>query len=219
MRRTNRNRSNYRSTALCIISAVFLIALLAVVPATANSAEFFLSEDGKTLSVNATLTEQSSYTLVKQGFLFQDEALSVNDLVILDADGNTVDYTVSKSTVTFPKGDYTLTYTQNVSDNLIYAKFPDVYEVKVYLPAKYATGHVVLGTVGSGGTVSVSDNPEYKTLVTYPQTKTVEVKFYEDGREVWLYGFLGIWLVVLIIVYARYRSLKNRRLNAGRKDE
>ena len=217
MRSTYRNRPNHRSTAVCIISALLLLALL-VCPCAANSAEYYLSDDGKTLSVSAELTQQSTFTLVKPGFL-DDEPLVPTEFSIKDETGGNVEYTVSKSVVSFPQGNYTITFTQPVSDNLIYAKYPDFYDAKVYLPEKYTTGHLILGTVSSNGVISPSDKEGYAHLITCSKTKTIEVKFYEDGREFWLYGFIAIWAIVLLIVYARYRTIKNRRKNAGRLDK
>lgn len=193
-------------------------AFAAEAPADTNSAVFVVSENGKLLNVTAHLVQQSTFTLVKPG-IFQDDPLVPKSFSLTDANGNETEYKVSKSKVTFPKGNYTLTYTQDISDKTVYAKFPAGYSVKVYLPAKYHTGHPVLGTVSSGGVISQSDREGFGTMVTYANTKTVEVKFYEQGRDLWLYGFIGIWAVVLLVVYARYRMYKNRSLKAGRRDK
>ena len=222
MRRTYRNRPDYRSAALCIISGLLLLALFAA-PAFAadaadgNTAEFVVSEDGKTLTATAHLVQQNSFMLVKPGFI-DDEALEPNEFSLVDADGNEVKYQVSRSTVSFDKGDYTLVWSQDISDNTVYAKFPSNYAVTVYLPEKYLTGHPVLGTVSSGGVISASDKEGFGSMVTYASTKAVEVKFYEKGRDVWLYAFLAVWVVVLGIVYARYRSYKNKSMRAGKEE-
>jgi hypothetical protein len=214
MRRTYRNRPDHRSTALCLITGLLLALVLfagpafaADAPADTNSAVFLVSEDGRMMNVTAHLVQQSSFTLVKPG-IFQDDALVPKSFSLTDANGNETEYKVAKSKVTFPKGDYTLTYTADISDKTVYAKFPAGYSVNVYLPAKYHTGHPVLGTVSSGGVISPSDKDGYGTMVTYANTKTVEVKFYEQGRDLWLYGFVGVWAVVLLLVYARYRMYK-----------
>ncbi|HJJ48508.1 MAG TPA: DUF5803 family protein [Methanocorpusculum sp.] len=197
---------------------MLLAAPVSADAAGANSAEFVVSENGKLLNVTAHLVQQSTFTLVKPGF-FQDEALTPKNFSLTDANGTAVEYKVSKSTVSFPKGDYTLSYTQEISDSTVYAKFPVAYSAKVYLPAKFRTGHPVLGTVSAGGVISGSDKEGFGTMVTYANTKTVDVKFYEQGRDMWLYGFLGVWGVVLLIVYGRYRMYRKRSLKAGLRDK
>lgn len=208
MRSTNRNRPDYRSTALCAVSLALAVLLLAA-PAAANTADFTVAENGSVLYAEAQFFG-SSYLLVSPGILGEDvEAEGVADLLLTAEDGTVVEPKNSKGTLTFPEGNYTLTYSLPISGGFIYVKFSDEYDVTVTLPAPYTTGHLILGTVSSGGVITKEED---KTVVTYNQTKAVSLTFYEDNREPILYAFLAGWLVVLALVYLRYRKIKKNRL-------
>ena len=207
MRSANRDRSNHRSTACCIVSIFVILLALFAVPAAANSAEYFVSEDGTVLTANATLINQSTFLLVKPGFLGEEIALPVDNLTIQNESG-IVEFTQNGKTVSFPAGNYTLNYSAKIENGLIYLRYAEPYNVSIYLPEKFQTGHLILGTVGNGGVVSSSDNSSYGSMVTFENTNTASLTFYDDVREPLLYLFLGIWGVVFVIAGVRYFRLK-----------
>jgi hypothetical protein len=187
---------------------VILLALFAA-PAAANSAVYYVSDDGTVLTANATLINQSTFLLVKPGFLGEEVALSVNNLTIQNESG-IVEFTQNGKTVSFPAGNYTLNYSVKIENGLVYLKYVEPYNVSVYLPARFQTGHLILGTVSNGGVVSSSDNSSYGSMVTFEDTTTASLTFYDDVREPLLYIFLGIWGVVFIIAGVRYLRLKRK---------
>ncbi|WP_319379224.1 DUF5803 family protein [uncultured Methanocorpusculum sp.] len=173
-----------------------LLALFAA-PAAANSAVYFVSDDGTVLTANVTLINQNTFQLVKPGFLGEEVALSVDNLTIQNESG-VIEYTQNGKTVTFPAGNYTLTYSANIENGLVYLKYAEPYNVSVYLPERFQTGYLILGTVGTGGVVSSSDNSSYGSMVTFENTTTASFTFYDDVREPLLYIFLGVWGVVFL---------------------
>ena len=208
MRSPNRNRPNYRSTALCAVSLALAVLLLAV-PAAANTADFTVSENGSVLYAEAKFSG-SSYLLVMPGLLGEDVALEdVRNLTLTNENGTVVEPKNTKGTLTFPEGNYTLTYSLPIAGGFVYAKFPTAYNVTVTLPKPYTTGHLILGTVSGGGVISADAE---QTVVTFTQTKSVSLTFYEENREMILYAFLAGWLVVLALAYMRYRKIKKNRL-------
>jgi len=209
MRPANRDRPNHRSTAFCIVSIFVILLALFAAPAAANSAVYYVSDDGTVLTANATLINQSTFLLVKPGFLGEEVALSVDNLTIQNESG-VVEYTQNGKTVSFPAGNYTLNYSVNIENGLIYLKYAEPYNVSVYLPARFQTGHLILGTVSNGGVVSSSDNSSYGSMVTFENTTTASFTFYDDVREPLLYIFLGIWGVVFVIAGIRYLRLKRK---------
>jgi len=209
MRSANRDRPNHRSTACCIVSILVVLLALFAAPAAANSAVYYVSDDGIVLTVNATLINQSTFLLVKPGFLGEEVALSVDNLTIQNESG-IVEYTQNGKTVSFPAGNYTLNYSVKIENGLVYLKYAEPYNVSVYLPERFQTGHLILGTVSNGGVVSSSDNSSYGSMVTFENTNTASLTFYDDVREPILYLFLGIWGVVFIIAGVRYLRLKRK---------
>ena len=208
MRSPNRNRPDYRSTALCAVSLLLAVLLLAV-PAAANTADITVAENGSVVYAEARFSG-SSYLLVTPGLLGEDVAAeNVRDLTLVNESGVAVEPKNTKGTLTFPEGNYTLTYSLPISGSFVYGKFADEYDVTVTLPKPYTTGHLILGTVSSGGVISKEEN---KTVVTFNQTKAFSVTFYEENREVILYAFLGGWFILLGAVYLRHRKIKKNRL-------
>lgn len=208
MRSPNRDRSNHRSTSLCAVSLLIVLLMLAV-PAAANTADFTVSENGTVLYVEAEFFG-SSYLLVTPGILGEDVALeTVSGLTLISEDGTVVEPKNTKGTLTFPEGNYTLTYEVPISAGFVYAKFPEFFDVTVTLPKPYTTGNKILGTVSSGGIIK--EDAE-KTVVTFNQTKVASLTFYEDNREPILYAFLAGWLVVLSLAWMRYRKIKKNRM-------
>ncbi len=209
MRPANRDRPNHRSTACCIVSIFVILLALFAAPAAANSAVYYVSDDGTVLTANAALINQSTFLLVKPGFLGEEVALSVNNLTIQNESG-VVEFTQNGKTVSFPAGNYTLNYSVKIENGLVYLKYAEPYNVSVYLPERFQTGHLILGTVSNGGVVSSSDNSSYGSMVTFEDTTTASLTFYDDVREPLLYIFLGIWGVVFIIAGVRYLRLKRK---------
>lgn len=209
MRPANRDRPDHRSTACCIVSILVVLLALFAAPAAANSAEYFVSDDGTVLTANATLINQSTFLLVKPGFLGEEVALSVDNLTIQNESG-VVEFTQNDKTVSFPAGNYTLNYSAKIENGLIYLRYAEPYNVSIYLPEKFQTGHLILGTVGSGGVISPSDDPAYDSMITFENANTASLTFYDDVREPLLYLFLGIWGVGFIIAGVRYFRLKRK---------
>ena len=194
MRPSNRDRPNHRSTACCILSIFVILLALFAPPAAANSAVYYVSDDVTVLTANVTLINQSTFLLVKPGFLGEEVALSVDNLTIQNESG-IVEYTQNGKTVSFPAGNYTLNYSVKIENGMVYLKYAEPYNVSVYLPERFQTGHLILGKVSNGGVVSSSDNSSYGSMVTFENTNTASLTFYDEVREPILYLFLGIWVV------------------------
>ncbi len=211
MRPSNRDRPNHRSTACCILSIFVILLALFAPPAAANSAVYYVSDDVTVLTANVTLINQSTFLLVKPGFLGEEVALSVDNLTIQNESG-IVEYTQNGKTVSFPAGNYTLNYSVKIENGMVYLKYAEPYNVSVYLPERFQTGHLILGKVSNGGVVSSSDNSSYGSMVTFENTNTASLTFYDEVREPILYLFLGIWVVVFIIAGVRYLRLKRKSM-------
>ena len=165
---SDRDRSDYRSTsfrAVTVLVAVLLCAVL--IPAVcANSAAYFVSENGTLLAAEITMVDQDSYILSSPGFLGEGAELKANNITLTAENGTVMNVTMRNSLeMSFPKGNYTLTYTVPVSDNTVYAVYPAPYNVTVYLPKGFATNHPILGSVSHGGeTRKILDLSSYEFI-------------------------------------------------------
>jgi len=207
MQPTNRNRSNHRSITLGIVIAFVVLLLLAAPAVAANTAEYTVSPDGKTVSVVVTLENQESFDIKNAG-LFGDSAIKdVTNLKLVRSDGTVVTPKNNNGTYTFDKGNYTLTYTAPIENYTIYGKYPAKYNVKIIIPAPYDTGHVILGTVQNNGQITKEGT---NTVVTYKDTDKVQVTFYENIRVTILYIFLAVWGAVCIGILIWYLHIRKR---------
>ncbi|MDO5846119.1 MAG: hypothetical protein Q4Q04_04250 [Methanocorpusculum sp.] len=208
MPRTYRNRPDHRSAAFRAVILLLLAAAFLAVPAAASTAAFTVSENGSILSVDAKLVNQDTYFLVMPGFLGEDaELTNVQNLTLKDENGTIVETKQTKTKLTFPKGNYTLTYSTKIEGGLVYAKFPEPYNAIVHLPDPYTTGHLILGSAGSGAVTPMDDG----TVVTFKNTKAISMNFYDKGREPMLYWFIAGWLVVLGFVLIRHLRIRNQQ--------
>lgn len=214
MRTTNRNRPDHRSTALGLITVLSILLLLAVPAAAGNTAVYEVAQNGSSYTADVSFTNLDKYYLVTQGFFFGlggDEAISgVSNLTLMNADsGEAVTPESSKGTLTFPKGNYTLTYTAPVKDGEIYLKYPAAFDVNITMHDPYTTGHMVLGPVDEKGVITKTGSD---TTVTYKGIEKISLRIYDKNREYILYGFTGVWILVVLIIFLRYRSLKKRQI-------
>ena len=214
MRSTYRNQSNYRSTAFGLITVLLAVLLLAAPAAAGNTAVYEAAENASSYSADISFTNLDKFYLVSPGFFFGlggDEALAgISDLTLTDVStGEVITPEEVKGTLTFPKGDYTLSYTAPINDGEIYLKYPEKFDVTVIIHDPYTTGHMVLGPVGEKGIVTKTD---LQTTVTYTGIEKTSLRIYDKNREFILYGFFGVWAVIVLILFLRHRSIKKKQM-------
>jgi len=180
----------------------------------ANTAEYTVSPDGKTISAVVTFENLDNFSIMNPG-IFGDTAVSkVTDLTLTKDDGTVVTPKNNNGKYTFDKGNYRLTYTIPLEGNTIYAKYPAKFNVKVTIPKPFTTGHLVLGTAQNGGVITKSGTD---TIVTYENTDKTQVVIYENNREMILYIFGAVWAIVCIIVLVRYLKLRKKQIKVDEK--
>ena len=232
MRTTNRDRPDHRGTALRLISFGLIglaVLLLLAAPAAAdesaagtpagNTAVYTVAEDGKSFTADIYFSNLETFSIVAEGLFWglggDAELKGVTDMILTNLDtGEVVTPKAANGVLTFPKGNYHLTFTAPIEGGLfggnsLYLKYPAKFDVTVYLPDPYTTGHLVLGKINDGGVVSHTDSG---TVVTYTGIEKTTVPFYDKSREMLLYVFAGVWVLVLIIAIVRYRSLQKRQM-------
>ena len=139
MQPANRDRPDHRGTPLrAVIAAVLLLSILLAVPASANTASYYISENGTAFSAEVTLVNQSGYLLISPGFIGEGAELQVSNLTLTAEDGTIVNATKKSSTeITFPEGNYTLVYDAPLDGRLMYAQYLSPFNTTVFLPAGF----------------------------------------------------------------------------------
>lgn len=225
MRSANRDRPDYRCTALCAVTAALLIGVLLIGPVSANTANYYIAENGTSFSAEITLVNQSGFLLVSPGFIGEGAVLKVHNLTLTAENGTIVNATKRSSTqITFPEGNYTLVYDAPLDGFLMYAQYLVLYNSTVFLPAGFHTNNVLLGPVSNGGqTYSVARNkiPLYElgiiadaamceTVVVWTETKEIQMRFYPAKYEKYFAICMGVWFVLFCAVGYRYWKLHRK---------
>ena len=151
--------------------------------------------DGTAYEASVQVTG-SEHTFWSPGHLGERVPLQVEDLEVLGPSGP-VEYR-DQGTITFPEGNYTLTYRAPVRDNHFVAVFDEPYSVTLILPEGLDVKNPFLGMVSRGGVTSPGLNGTQE--IVWDQAGGVEVRFYTPEREILLSTFGTIWLAVAIFL-------------------
>ncbi len=146
-------------------------------------------------SVRVTAGE---YTFWSPGVLGERVPLQVEDIEVLGPEGPVEYRDRGRGAITFPEGNYTISYRAPLRDNHFVAAFDEPYSVKLILPPGLDVKNPLLGMVTRGAVTSPGPNGTLE--IAWNQLKVVEVRFYTPEREILLTTFGTIWLSVAIIL-------------------
>lgn len=106
-------------------------------------------------------------------------------------------------TITFEKGNYTVSYSAPVRDNHLQGVFNKAYHVNVTIPQEFSVQNPLLAGLSTGA--NVTKLPDNTTLVEWNRTYSFDIRFYDETREQLLYFFLQFMaILVLILVVIPY---------------
>lgn len=103
--------------------------------------------------------------------------------------------------ITFPKGNYTVSFTAPLRDNHLQAVFDKPYHVNVTLPREFDVQNPLLAGLSAGS--NVTRFPDNTTRIQWNRSFAFDLRFYDQNRENLLYFFLqfmGILVVVLVLI-------------------
>jgi len=201
MRASPRDRRGPALAALCL--ALILISA----PAAAEEAAFRVLPDGTVCEASVQVTA-SEYAFWSPGLMGERVPLQVEDLEVLGPSGPVEYRETRRGIITFPEGNYTITYRVPVRDNHLVAVFDKPYTVTVSLPGGFDVRNPLIGMVSPGGVVS--SGPNGTTEITWDRADAMEVRFYAPEREILLTTFGTIWLSVAIVLLFPYFVLRRR---------
>lgn len=225
MRSANRDRPDYSGTALRAVTAVLLIGILLIVPATANTATYYIAENGIAFSAEVTLVNQSGYMLISPGFIGEGVELKVTNLTLTAENGTIVNATKKSSMqIAFPEGNYTLVYDAPIDGYLIYAQYLSPFNTTVFLPAGFHTNNLLLGPVSNDDKTYriaeetkqlqeqgiVPNATQYETVVVWTDKREIQMRFYPASYEKYFAICMGLWFVLFCAVGYRYWRLRRK---------
>ena len=191
MRTSSRDRRGHIIAALC------LALILVSAPAAAQEAVFQVLPDGTAYEASIEVSGDT-YTLWTPGLLGERVPLQVEGLEVLGPKGAVEYREEGRGVITFPEGNYTISYRVPVRNNQFVAAFDTPYNVTVLLPPVFKVDNPLIGMVSTGGVVS--PGPNETTEIAWDRAKVVVVRFYTPEREMLLTTFGTVWLAVALVL-------------------
>jgi hypothetical protein len=191
MRAPHRDRRGPALAALC------LALILICIPAAAEEATFRVLPDGTAYEASIQVTG-SEHTFWTPGLMGERVPLQVEAIEVLGASGPVEFQDAGRGVITFPEGNYTVTYRAPVRNNHLIAAFDTPYAVTVSLPGEFDVRNPFIGMISSGG--AISSGPNGTTEIAWDRISVAEVRFYSPDREILLNAFGTIWLAIAIVV-------------------
>ncbi|MCK8517889.1 DUF5803 family protein [Methanoculleus sp. 7T] len=191
MRASPRDRRGPAIVALC------LALILLCTPAAAEEAAFRVLAGGTAYEASIQV-DGSEYAFWSPGLMGERVPLQVEEIRVLGPSGPVEYRDIGRGTITFPEGNYTVTYRAPLRGNHFVAAFDEPYTVTLVLPKGLDVRNPLIGMISPGG--AVSSGPNGTVEVLWDRTAAVEVRFYAPEREVLLGAFGTIWLSVAIVL-------------------
>jgi hypothetical protein len=186
---------------------IALLMLAAGQPAGA-AAVFTIAENGSSYTATIDLNLTDTYPFMETGALGEQIPAQVTNISLYNASGS-VPFQRDQTKITFPNGNYTISYQGTLRDDHILLALPDLTSAEVHLPAGLDVRNPLIGQVSPGGKVSVDD--QGLVSIHWDRTGYVEVRYYDPTRESILYMFANIWGVVAIVLLTPYLLMRRRQ--------
>jgi Family of unknown function (DUF5803) len=202
MRTTNRDRRRYAFAALC---TALVIALAGIPAAGALSADYTVLPNGTAYNASVEITGASEYVFADVGIMGENVPVQVGN-VQLSGNCSPCTYNWSMpwgapSSITFTKGNYTVSYLAPLQDNTLQGTFDSPYQVNVTIPEEFDVRNPLLAGISQGATLT--RHGDNTTTVQWNNTATFNVRFYDTGHEelLWFFlQFMGILVLILVVI-------------------
>ena len=174
----------------------------------ALSADYLVFPNGTAYRASIEVTDVSRYEFAETGMLGESTPLTVGEVQL---SGNcspcrfnqtNPSFTSNSRAITFERGNYTVSYIAPLRENHLQAFFRSPYHVNITLPQEFDVQNPLLAGFSPGA--NVTRYPDNTTIVRWDKTLSVDLRFYDQGREELLYFFLqllGIIAIVLLLPF------------------
>jgi hypothetical protein len=137
------------------------------------------------------------------GMLGENIPITVTNVTLVAENGTPVNFNwtflwSAPSVITFPSGNYTVSYISPLHDNQIQGTYLLPYNVNVTLPGEYDVRNPLLAGMSMGA--NVTRFPDNSTQVTWSKTTSFNLRFYDQGREDLLYMFAEFMIILAVIL-------------------
>ena len=173
--------------------------LILSVPALALSAEYRVYPNGSAYQGSVRLQNTDRFEFSEVGMLGEKIPVPVTG-VSLSGECTPCNFSWrDRTTITFPKGNYTVHFTGTINQNHMVVAFPEPYQVVIYLPSDFDVRNRLIGMINPSDAV-VTEEKEGNLMISWNATRSAELRFYSPDRVVWLTWFGQFWIIVAIVL-------------------
>ena len=183
-----------------------MIALFAISPAAALTAEYVVLPNGTAYNASIEVTDATSYTFAGVGLMGENVPIPAGGVGLSGNCSPACGYNWSRpwgapSSISFPEGNYTVSYTGPLQDDNLQGVFDKPYDVNVTIPPEFDVRNPLLA--GISPAANITRHADNSTTLRWNETVTFSVRFYDPGHEelLWFFlQFMGILVVVLLVI-------------------
>lgn len=198
---TNRMRRYTRITAFCLTALILWILPVAGITFSAS-----VDEDGKGYSAVVLVNNTDRYELIQPGMVGERIPLETKNLTVRN-ETDILSLTPDRGILTFPRGNYSISYEAMVNANTMQFLFTEPANVTVSIPRPFMVTNPLLTSIQPSG--SKLEEGNNTTNISWKQVRSVEIRYYDEGQEHLLYLFAQFWLIIAVVLLLPFFLSRN----------
>lgn len=208
MRAPYRDRRGPCVSLLCL-AIVSLLAVAIVAPVQGLSIEYRVLPNGTAYNGTVQVEKSTGYQFYETGAMGERLPVKVTN-ISLSGECSPCTYNLSgDSGISYPEGNYTISYQGPVRENHIITSYEKPYNVSVILPWGLDVRNQFLGVVSPGGEITAINNTSVN--VNWTGVRSVELRFYDQSRESLLYMFANFWFIIAFVLLTPFLITMRRK--------
>ena len=177
----------------------------------ALNATYQVLPNATSYAASIDIVDESNYMFAETGMLGENIPITVTNVTLVAENGTPVNFNwtllwSAPSVITFPEGNYTVTYIAPLNDNHLQGNYLSPYSVNVTLPGEYDVRNPLLAGISVGA--NVTRFPDNSTQVTWNKTMSFDLRFYDQDQENLLYMFAEFMIVLAVILLVPFLLMR-----------
>ncbi|OQA58106.1 MAG: hypothetical protein BWY45_01282 [Euryarchaeota archaeon ADurb.Bin294] len=190
-----------RITAFCLTALILWILPVAGITFSAS-----VDEDGKGYSAVVLVNNTDRYELIQPGMVGERIPLETKNLTVRN-ETDILSLTPDRGILTFPRGNYSISYEAMVNANTMQFLFTEPANVTVSIPRPFMVTNPLLTSIQPSG--SKLEEGNNTTNISWKQVRSVEIRYYDEGQEHLLYLFAQFWLIIAVVLLLPFFLSRN----------
>lgn len=190
-----------RITAYCLTALILCILPVAGITFSAS-----VDEDGKGYSAVVLVNNTDRYELIQPGMVGERIPLETKNLTVRN-ETDILSLTPDRGILTFPRGNYSISYEAMVNANTMQFLFTEPANVTVSIPRPFMVTNPLLTSIQPSGSKLEEGNTT--TNISWKQVRSIEIRYYDKGQEHLLYLFAQFWLIIAVVLLLPFFLSRN----------